>query len=245
MFDILEKYRAIFFAKAVEIVPSPDVISTLLNMFSDKGLLPTTFQEIGPQSRVPLVRLRLNSPNNEWGINFASDHIDIEKNLTLAAARNMGDVADFTKDAKAFFSRILEQFKKKGHRLAIITTGMLQEMTDKQLSNIFTKLFRPLPFYKRAMPFEWNARCVSKSTKLIGEASESINVITSINRIQGQLSEPDRVTQFDRIQVAFDINTAAENDDNRFTAESFKDFFDSALQVRSEILDQIQGIVNG
>lgn len=245
MFDVIGKYQASLFVNATEIAPNPDVISTLLNMFRDKGLLPTTFQEIGPQGLIPLVRLRLNSPNKEWGINFASNRIDIEKNPVMAGGRNMGEVHDFAKDAEVFFSRILGHFKKKGNRLSIITTGMLREMTDKQLSDIYAKLFRPLPYYERAVPFEWNSRCVSRIETRIGEASEPINVITSINRLRGQFVEPERVTQFDRIDVSFDINTVAENEDNRFVAESFKDFFNGALHIRSEILDQIRGIVNG
>lgn len=42
MFEILNKYQVSLFLKASEIVPSPDVISPLLNMFRDKGFLPTT-----------------------------------------------------------------------------------------------------------------------------------------------------------------------------------------------------------
>jgi hypothetical protein len=83
-------------------------------MFRDKGLLPTTFQQLGPQSPTPLVRLRLNSQNKEWVINFASHRIDIEKNPVLAAGKNMGDVEEFAKDANDFFSRILGYLKKRG-----------------------------------------------------------------------------------------------------------------------------------
>ena len=150
----------------------------------------------------------------------------------------------FAEDTKDFFSRILRHFKKKGHRLSILTSGVLREMTHEQLLKIYAKLFRSLPFYEQAIPFEWNYRCVSKSEIQIGEASEQINVITSINRIKGQILEPSSVKQFERIEVGFDINTIAENKDNRFTAESFKDFFDSALRTRYEILNQIRDIVN-
>lgn len=246
MFDILERYQAIFFVKATDIIPSPEVISTLLNMFSDKGFLPTTFQEIGQQSPSPQVRLRLNSKNNEWGINFASHRIVIEKNPVVAAGKNVGDVETFAKETKDFFSRILGHFKKKGHRLSIITSGMLKEMSHKELLEVFTKFFRPLPFYERDMPFEWKCRCVSKFEKHIEESSEPLNVITSINRIKGQLFQPTSYsTEFERIEVAFDINTIAENEDTRFNAESFNDFFSNALDVRSNILNQIRKVIYG
>lgn len=246
MFDILERYQASFFVKATDIIPSPEVISTLLNMFSDKGFLPTTFQEIGPQSPSPQVRLRLNSKNNEWGINFASHRIDIEKNPVVAAGKNVGDVETFAKETKDFFSRILGHFRKKGHRLSIITSGMLKEMTHKELLEVYTKLFRPLPFYERDMPFEWKCRCVARSEKHIEESSEPLNVITNINRVKGQLSDSTSyATEFERIEVAFDINTIAENEDTRFNAESFNDFFNSALDIRSDILNQIRKVIYG
>lgn len=242
MFDILGKYQASFFVNATDIIPSPEIISALLNMFSDKGFLPTTFQEIGPQGLSPQARLRLNSENNEWGINFASHRINIEKTLVVAG-RKIGDVETFAKDAKDFFSRILGHFNKRGHRLSIVTSGVLQEMTHEQLAEIYTKLFQPIPFYEQAIPFEWNSKSASRSEMHIGESLEPINVITGINRVSGQLAESTSVTKFDRILVAFDINTRAENDDNRFTAESLNDFFANALQVRSAILDQIRSIV--
>lgn len=245
MFDVLGKYQASLFVKSTEIVPSPDVISTLLKMFSDKELLPSTFQEIGPQSLTPQVRLRLNSQNNEWGINFATNRIDIEKNPVLPGGKNLGDLRDFVKDVKDFFSRILGQYKKKGNRLSLITAGMLCEMTEEQLSGIYTKLFRPLPFYEETMPFEWNQRCASKYEKQIGSEIEQLNVITNISRIKGQFVDLERVTQFDRIEVTFDINTAAENDENRFNIEMFDEFLFSAIDVRSRILEQIRGVVNG
>ena len=65
MFDMIGRYQTSLFVNASEIIPSPEIISTLLDMFRDKGLLPTTFQEIGPQSVASIVRLQLNSPNNE------------------------------------------------------------------------------------------------------------------------------------------------------------------------------------
>lgn len=246
MFDILERYQASFFVKATDIIPSPEVISTLLNMFSDKGFLPTTFQEIGPQSPSPQVRLRLNSKNNEWGINFASHRIDIEKNPVVAAGKNVGDVETFTKEAKDFFSRILGHFKKKGHRLSIITSGMLKEMAHKELLEVYKKLFRPLPFYERDMPFEWKCRCVARSEKHIKESSEPLNVITNINRVKGKLFDSTSYTpEFERIEVIFDINTIAEKEDARFNAESFNDFFNSALDIRSDILNQIRKVIYG
>lgn len=245
MFDILGRYQASLFLKASEIVPSPDVISPLLNMFRDKGFLPTTFQEIGPQSPAPQVRLRLNSPNNEWGINFASRRIDIEKNPVVAAGKNIGEVRVFADEVIDFLGRILGHFNKKGHRLSIITSGMLREMSHDRLDSIRKKVFRPLPFYEQTLPFEWNSRSAARSAINIENHDEKINVITSINRVRGQFMEPQRVMPFDRIEVAFDINTLAEEDADRFSVESLKEFFEGTLNVRATIIEEIKEMIDG
>lgn len=245
MFGILNKYQVSFFLKASEIVPSPEVISTLLNMFHDKGLLPTTFQEIGPESPAMQVRLRLNSPNNEWGINFASHRIDIEKNPVVADGANLGDLQAFCDEATDFLGRILGHFKKKGYRLSIMTSGMLREMNKNKLDSIYRKLFRPLPFYEATSPFEWNSRSVSNSVININKQEEQLNVITAINRLRGQFFGPTGVIPFERIDVSFDINTIPEHDENRFSFDSLKDFSEGALKVRATIIDQIRDIIYG
>lgn len=245
MFDIFDKYQASLFLNASEIVPSPDVISPLLNIFRDKGFVPTTFQEIGPQSPTPHVRLRLNSPNNEWGINFASHRLDIEKNSVVAAGKNIGEVEVFVDEVIDFIGRILGHFNKIGRRLSIITSGMLQEMSNERLDSIYDKFFRPLPFYRQALPFEWNYRSAVRSAIKIKNHDEKINVITSINRVRGQLMEPQRITKFDRIQVAFDINTLAEKDTDRFSVELLKEFFEGALNVRATIIKEIKETIDG
>jgi hypothetical protein len=245
MFDILTKYQASLFLKSSEILPSPDIISPLLNMFRDKGFLPTTFQEIDSVHPSLQVRLRLNSSNNEWGINFGSDRIYIEKNPVATAGKNMGDVNDFADEVTDFIGRILNHFNKKGYRLSIITAGMLREMSYDQLDSIHKKIFRPLPFYKETLPFEWNSRSASQSAINIENHDEKINVITSINRVRGQSIEPNLVMKLDRIEVAFDINTLSEENTDRFSVKSLKEFFKGALTVRDAIIEQIKEMING
>ena len=206
--------------------------------------MPNTFQEISPQSPSPQLRLRLNSQNNEWGINFANYRIDIEKNPVTANGNNIGNTKDFIDEATDFISRILNHFNKEGHRVSLITSGFLQQMSDEQLDSIYNKLFNPLPFYNEEKSFEWNYRSVAHSTITIEDHDEKINVITNINRVRGQLAVPQGITVFDRIEVMFDINTIAEEDKKRFSATSLKDFFENALDVRDTILNQIGVIIN-
>ena len=189
--------------------------------------------------------MRLNSPNNEWRINFGSRRIDIVKVAVVPAGKNVGEVEVFVDEVIDFVGRILGHFKKKGHRLSFVTSGMLPEMSSDRIDSIYSKLFLPLPFYKRPLPFEWSSSFASKSATNIEGHDETLNVITSIKRMSGQFVEPERMVPFDRIEVAFDINTAAEEDTDRFSVESLKEFFQEALKARATIIEQIMELIDG
>lgn len=244
MFEINGKYQASVFVKTNDMNPTPEVISELLKMFRDKELLPTTFQEISNESPIPAVRLRLNSQNKEWVINFSGARIDIEKNPTDPSGKNLGSIEDFANDASDFFGRIFRKFHKKGHRLSLITAGILEEMNQEKLKEMYTKVFNPLPFYAVSEPFEWSSRSVAHSEIDFGEVNEKINVITNINRVRGQLLDKAQLSNFDRIEVAFDINTISENDENRFSEENLETFFTSVIKTRASIMEEIAGLTN-
>ena len=246
MLEIHGKYQASFFADAVDIVPSAEIISALLAMFSDKELLPNTVQEIGVGSVALQPRIHLNSPNNEWSITFGSSQITIEKKPITILASNMGEVEDFVKDAVIFFARILVHFKLKVSRLAFATEGMFEQMDKELLFEIQKRLFRNIPFYEQSPSFEWNCRNVAKMHGLIINGQpEPLNVITSINRVAGRFHELSGALPFDRILVAFDINTEAENRDTRFSRDSLEEFLSNCVKLRAELLDQIEKVVHG
>jgi prophage maintenance system killer protein len=245
MLDIQIKYQATAFVKSPDIVPSPEIISTLLDMFRDKQMLPSIFQEISVGIQ-PQPRVRLSSPNNEWAINIASARIDIEKIAVSPKGGNLGPIDSFSQEATEMFSRLLGRFNKRAHRLAISTTDMLREMNEEQLSDVYEKLAKPIAYYAHHHPFEWNIRTAGKHEPVtIGQLNEGINSITAINRVSGHLIEPTGATRFDRIEVSFDINTEAENEDNRFAVENLGDFFNMALQIRARILNQVVELIRG
>lgn len=245
MFDMPGQYRATVFVNASNIVPSTDTVAALLELFRDRGFLPTIFHEISPPNPERQTRLRLNSQNNEWGINLASERIDIEKNPLTPAGKNLGDIESFCAEATEFFDRLLKHFKKKGHRLALVSSGLCREMDERQLQTIFQKLFRPLEFYEKYQPFEWRSRFAARSGLEIAKCQETMNINTSINRLRGELSQPTKTDKFDRIEIMFDINTGSESDENRFSADSFGEFYRAALAAREQLLEQLRRTIDG
>ena len=240
MFDLIGKYQASFFGNLADISPTPEVISNLLMLFKDKNLLPSTFQEISVHTPQPQTRLRLSSQNNEWTLNFATHRLNIEKNATDPKGQNLGTTEEFAEQAHELFNRILTEFKKKGNRISLITSGLLKEMPQEKLADIYDKLFKPIPFYGDNPPFEWNTRSVARMTLEINGIQESINVITDINRVRGELMQPDNILEFDRIGIGFDINTIQENQETRFSVDAIGSFFSGANEIRNQILKDVE-----
>ena len=239
------KYQASIFGDFSEIVPSPDVVKILLNLYQDKNLLPSTFQEISPYAKGPETRLKLSTPTtNEWIINFATHRVDVEKNPTDIKGNNIGPVEDFTKQAQELLNITLEEYKKKGNRIALITSEIAEEKPEAKLDKLYLLIYKPIDFYKKNLPFEWNSRFASKQTIDINNTSEPINVITSINRIKGQLTHPTTVLELDRIEINFDINTFHGNKDYRFDKDSIASFYDETTKIRGQLLSELEGLLN-
>jgi len=242
MIEIQSKYEASFFGRIEDIKPSPDTISMLLDMFRDKGLLPTTFAEF--RSSGPTSRLRMASPDNEWSISFVSERILFQKNMTKPKGANMGTPEEFVREVAEFSKQILKRFPIKGTRLALVTGGMMTEMAERSLQNVYERLFRPVRFYADNPPTEWRSRSIAQFSLEVNGREERLNVLTDINRIHGEFFLPGEVGPFDRIEVGFDINTFHGNVETRFDAESVADFYPKALKLRSDLLSQVEVLVN-
>jgi hypothetical protein len=244
MIDIKLKYQASIFVDADDIAPSPDIISSLIDVFRDRNLVPNTFSEIGPTPPVPKVRLRLSTTNNEWNVAFGTRRIDVDKNPVEPKGSNVGELSDFCSDAIDFFERILKRFNKRANRLSLNTNGLFEEMTKDQLSAVYKKLFSPTKFYDENPPFEWDWRSVSLIPINILELKDSLNVITIIKRIRGEIGDQSGISLFDRLQFAPDINTTDRNTDYRFELTHMRSFYPQALEIHNSLTKQIEEYIH-
>lgn len=243
MIDIIEKYQASTFVNASDITPSPDNITNLVNMFRDKEFIINTFHELTLGNAMPLPRLRFTSPKSEWAINFGTQRIDIEKNPTDPKGNNLGDVSNFCNEVMGMFSKIFEKYNKKSNRIALVTNYVLQEMTKERTAKAYENLFKYNDFYNTHPPFEWNWRSAARTNIDINGEQESINVITSIFRIQGQLRFANEIKPLDRIQLSLDINTSPENAEFRFDLDQTGSVYRQLNDVQKKLLSEIMGFV--
>ena len=86
---------------------------------------------------------------------------------------------------------------------------------------------------------------VSKTDVELGDKTETLNVITDINRIQGTLTQGTERSSFDKIEIGFDINTHQHSTDLRFGADDVELFLNVAIQKSQDIMAEIEGKFNG
>jgi len=245
MFDIYGKFQASIFIDASDITPTSPYFSKLFDILKDRGLLPSIVQEnnsiITPNNAH---RLRLQSPTNLWSVTFLSNRIDIEKMSVIGEPNSLGDISNFIEEVNIIFCKISSVFAEKGSRIALITGGLLKEMDSASLSNVYNKIFSVLPFYNENIPFEWSWKSTSKSIIKINNEDESINVNTFLNRGIGKINLQTSFMDYDRVVVDFDLNSVMENESKRFSLDSLHGAFISLLNIRSEIIDQINHMIN-
>lgn len=239
MIDYKLKYQATIFLNALDISATQKNISDLMTDFSDKGFIPNIFQEITFLNPQPQNRFRLQSPNNEWSISIGSVRIDIEKNPTDLKGSNLGSEQDFCLEAADYFQRILKRFPRKANRLAFVSRFLLNEMTDEQLSKSYSKLFNSPPLYSDNTPFEWNWRTASHIEKEFSELKETFNFVTTINRLNGEVKNGNEVSQIDRIEFNFDINSIPAKNENRFGAVEVKTFLENVYEWQDNLKNEM------
>jgi hypothetical protein len=243
MVEVPLKYQASFFGDITDIKASAETIPVFLEMFKDIGLLPSTFREFMPPS-APRVRLMLGSPDKEWEIRFASEQIMFCKNARKPKGGNLGTPEEFAKKVVEFCGRILVRFPKKAKRLALVIECLMPETSEEKLGAAYQCFLRPLCFYETNSPIEWKARSVTRIGRQINGLDEKLNVITDLSRVQGDFTELAESVRFDRIKVEFDINTFQGNVNQRFDEQSVSDFFPIALHLRSELLSEVEVLLN-
>lgn len=243
MIDINIRYQATIFVNAEDILPVPNTVKSLIDIFSDKSFIPSNFQELAPNKK-PEIRPMLTTSNNEWMVKFATSRIDIDKNPTDPKGSNLGELSQFCTDVNDYFERIQSNFHKRANRLAINTTVLLIEMTEERLSKIYSHLFKPPKFYDEHPPFEWDWKSISKQPITLEDLTDTLFVLTLLKRVRGDIIDGTNLTPFDRLQLHFDINTTNQNSDYRFETSHVKCFFNTIYDFHDRLNRDIQEYIN-
>jgi hypothetical protein len=243
MIEHVKHYQFGFFAPNTQIEPRPEIIGRLLEAFKDKGFIPTTMQElqIGPAITTRL-QLQFTSPNGEWNLAFEPHRALLKKENVVGTG--IGSPEDFCREANEIFNRLLKVNPFTGTRLSYATQGLLPELNPAKLDEINNRILNLLPFYTANPPYQWTTRNVARCDVNLGEMTETLNVITDINRVQGTIVRKTEPLSFDRIEIGFDINTYQENTALRFTADHVGLFLQEAVKTSQDIMGEIERALN-
>jgi hypothetical protein len=216
------------FADASPIAANPTTIKALMELFVDRSFLPGVMQELvaGPLTVTvsPLPgpigqRLSLDESGTGYHIDFGSQRIDIEQRAKDLDAANMGTTADFIRTATDFGRRIMTRFELVATRLAIVRRNLALDVSDKHLIEIYSRLFKPTPFFADNPPYEWIWQSVAKLPIPEYQKSEEANLITKLVRSQARIADKPDVTV---LQIEYDVNTLPARSQPRFYANSLE-----------------------
>jgi hypothetical protein len=233
MIDINLKYQVVLFGSYEDIAPNPETIKYFIEKFSDKGLIPTTFQELSPNGVIN--RFSLASSDGKWLIEFSSNRIDINKTNKDIGVTDIGEINQFIVEIQEIVGIINEKFPKKHNRLSLITRYLFSEMDDKTMSSIYTKLNNTIELYKKHPIADWNNRAVSRVAYNIGDVSELFNIISEVKRTIGNHSFNSKIQKIDRVELMFDLNTYQGNTDYRFDLNSVNMFLNTVTEIESNL----------
>ena len=247
MIDTKMEYQASIFGSIGDIEPTPDNTKTLIDLFSDKELIPSIWYELERAERVtlsPRARMGFASANQEWTIGFRTDRVQIVKRAIEPHGANLGVLDKFCSDVSVLFDKITSEFKKRASRIALVTDFLLEEMTDEVLFETYLKLFKMPKFYGENRPSEWDWSTASREPIDLKGLSETLNIIVRISRSSGEFQLKGEATPFDRVRLTFDINTVPDNKEHRFDALNIASFYNQALELHNNLSTKVTEFIN-
>jgi hypothetical protein len=244
MIDIKVRYQAVVFMPGIEANQSN--ISQMMGLFADKGLVPTTFQEMSIATLFSQLQFALQSPDNEWNIRFGVDRIDISKNATDKKGSNIGTIEQFCADVTDNFLKIISKHTQKANRIALSSNVFLKEIAEDESQAVYLKFLKPIKIYSENIPNEWTSKMVARVPKQLNSTIEIFNFITDISKINGHFNLNKESIPVDRIAINMDINSIPNNTINRFGEAEIIDFYKNSPvwhnEVTGEILNKIKQI---
>jgi hypothetical protein len=145
---------------------------------------------------------------------------------------------------------LLQYFRRKGNRLALIHEGLLNKMDTRKIESICNRLFKLPSIYASNPPFEWEWKNTCRLSRTFGTNTDFVNTITQLSRAQfislPTPKEPEPTqTPMDTIKYHFDLNTSADNAQLRFDVPEVKSFLHEAILWHSELSDSIFKFIVG
>lgn len=209
---------------------------TVVRLMADDPTLPA-----GSPPRFVLASTRL-----DWQLAILGHSFDLSRLPTDLTGSNIGELSEFAAIAAEILWECSRVFGRTGHRMALVQSGMLAEMSDKQLDAVARRLLHLPASFETHPVFEWDWRIARRGTMHLGDREDSTHVLATVKRASGLLhvapkpGSADRADiPFDRINVELDVNTSTADTRGRFGEKEVKQFFSAALDEHTHLAKEL------
>lgn len=214
--------------------PKPDTIRFLMDSFSDKELVPTTWQELTINGTTS--RLSLENSDSIWKIEFGSNRIEIVH--SNVDGNEFLELPDFLNEAKNIQKTLSDKFQMSHNRLSLLTRLVVNEKKMDEANPAICPIINTIDYHNTNKIVDWSSRVVSRITSEIDGNPEVFNVISNLKYINfNQVTESDEVPM-EGTELLFDINTFQGTTDFRFGSEHVNQFLDSAFAIEQSLRNQ-------
>lgn len=233
-------YRMSAFGDFSSIVPNPETMMSLVERFKTHNLMPTLINELDIITGQQIQRIALVSEDNNIKLVIGTERVDYELTVNDEDETNNEKLNDYLNNAQEAIKIILTDYQKNANRLAFHAGRFIIAKKPDELKKFISEYSNPITIYNNnTSPLEeWSTHLMIKKEFEICKTSESINVITDITK--AILGRSDTGENSNGFQVLIDINTSAEKTILRFSPDSLGDFMQHAVEIRSEIIKDLE-----
>ena len=223
------------FGKFEDIATAPEDFQYFNEACAKYEMSPAMFQE--PNPNAPRNRIALLSEKQGRAFYIGSNRIDYINNVEKTNKEIKID--DLVSEVTSLFTLINDEYNKNFSRIGMYKRVAVKNLSSDQLDKLISKYSNPVTIYNEKQPHELAFRLNTRKEISIQDFTETVNVITSFEKIQFVNKNSAEVTYQDVVLLSFDINTVPEKDLSRFNAESLSSFVLEATKIQESIISEI------
>lgn len=240
MIDFFMNYRATVFTQTIP--ATSDNIAKLVTFFSSKNLFPNVYNELMEGQTSFSSVLELKRMDGSFVIKFGFNRVDFFR-IKQNPSMDIGSIEDFCELSKECLNDILKLFPQKISRIALFVSGVLKEIPQQKMENVYLKLFNESPFIETKSLVEWNNRQVMRINLNIASSCELVNFVLNISRGELTLNDNGQITISNRMVIEIDINTYQHNKNERFGYGEVVAFWDEAASLYNKKLIEMEDYI--
>lgn len=237
--------QATVFGDFSVIQPNAETVRYFMESFSDLKMIPSVLET--PETRQtraitfrigPDIRFLFRSDDSRWTVSFQNERIDVLATKLAPDHPDLPGSEAFRDQALTLFKAVVDRFPIKFSRLSYVAKHFLLNATPEELRSVFTSRFGATTFYTDYPPRHWSLRVNSRKATIF-TSDEELNVITQMGTRSVETRIDSEVSTLDGVDCTFDINTAEELTEARFTLTDYAGFLSEAAALEADLRAQM------